>query len=97
MREARIAVERIGDSFRHQASAFRPHPLGGPGNAAIAGHRAVAIGGIDAGNAGALYAAGLEGVAVVSAICAAADPGAATRAIAAVMRAQRTAAAVRGA
>lgn len=58
--------------------------------AAIAGHRAVAIGGIDAGNAGALYAAGLEGVAVVSAICAAADPGAATRAIAAVMRERRT-------
>lgn len=57
--------------------------------AALSGHRAVAIGGIDAGNAGALYAAGLEGVAVVSAICAAPDPGAATRAIAAAMRAQR--------
>lgn len=57
--------------------------------ATLSGHRAVAIGGIDAGNAGALYAAGLEGVAVVSAICAAPDPGAATRAIATAMQAHR--------
>ena len=55
--------------------------------ARISGHRAVAIGGIDATNAAALYAAGLEGVAVISAICAASDPGAATRELVRVMRA----------
>jgi thiamine-phosphate pyrophosphorylase len=57
--------------------------------AGIARHRAVAIGGINADNAGPLYAAGLEGVAVVSAICSASDPGAAARHFAAAMRAHR--------
>ena len=47
--------------------------------ARISCHRAVAIGGIDSANAAPLYAAGLEGVAVVSAICSAPDPRAATR------------------
>jgi thiamine-phosphate pyrophosphorylase len=37
----------------------------------------VAIGGINAGNAGQLRGSGIEGLAVVSAICAADDPGAA--------------------
>ena len=46
--------------------------------ARISCHRAVAIGGIDSANAAPLYAAGLEGVAVVSAICSAPDPRAAT-------------------
>ena len=41
----------------------------------------VAIGGVTAGNAAALIAAGADGVAVVSAICGAADPQAAARAI----------------
>lgn len=41
----------------------------------------VAIGGIDAGNAGAVIAAGADGVAVVSALCAAGDPAAAARAL----------------
>lgn len=41
----------------------------------------VAIGGIDAGNAGAVIAAGADGVAVVSALCAAPDPAAAARAL----------------
>ena len=41
----------------------------------------VAIGGVTAGNAAALIAAGADGVAVVSAICGAADPQAADRAI----------------
>ena len=54
--------------------------------ARISGHRAVAIGGIDVTNAATLYAAGLEGVAVISAICAAPDPGAATRSLVRVMR-----------
>lgn len=57
--------------------------------ARLSGHRAVAIGGIDASNAAALYAAGLEGVAVVSAICAVPDPAAATRRLVEVMRAYR--------
>lgn len=54
--------------------------------ARISGHRAVAIGGIDVTNAAALYAAGLEGVAVISAICAASDPGAATRELVRIMQ-----------
>jgi thiamine-phosphate pyrophosphorylase len=52
-------------------------------------HRAVAIGGIDATNAATLYAAGLEGVAVVSAICSAPDPGAAARGLVRLMREHR--------
>jgi thiamine-phosphate pyrophosphorylase len=57
--------------------------------ARLSGHRAVAIGGIDATNAAALYAAGLEGVAVISAICCAPDPGAATRRLASLLHAHR--------
>ena len=57
--------------------------------AGMSGHRAVAIGGIDTANAAALYAAGLEGVAVISAICSAADPGDATRRLVRLMREQR--------
>lgn len=57
--------------------------------ARISGHRAVAIGGIDVTNAAALYAAGLEGVAVISAICAAPDPGAATRSLVRARRGHR--------
>ena len=40
----------------------------------------VAIGGVDAGNAASILAAGADGLAVVSAICAATDPEAAARA-----------------
>lgn len=58
--------------------------------ARISGHRAVAIGGIDVTNAAALYAAGLEGVAVISAICGAPDPGAATRELLRLMRERRS-------
>jgi thiamine-phosphate pyrophosphorylase len=47
--------------------------------AKLSGHRAVAIGGIDATNAAPLYAAGLEGVAVISAVCGAPDPRSAAR------------------
>ena len=50
----------------------------------------VAIGGIDAGNAGAAVAHGADGVAVVSAICAAADPEAAARDIRQAVEAART-------
>jgi thiamine-phosphate pyrophosphorylase len=51
----------------------------------------VAIAGIDAALAGELIRAGADGVAVVSAICAAADPRAATRAIAQAVAAARRA------
>ena len=65
----------------------------GPGETArlarISGHRAVAIGGIDSANAATLYAAGLEGVAVVSAVCSAPDPGAAARWLVRLMQEHR--------
>ncbi|RBY88729.1 thiamine phosphate synthase [Blastococcus sp. TF02A-26] len=63
--------------------------LGPAGTAALAeqaraaGLRSVAIGGISAGNAGAVT--GVDGVCVVSAICAAADAGAAAREIRSVL------------
>ena len=57
--------------------------------ARISGHRAVAIGGIDSVNAATLYAAGLEGVAVISAICSAPDPGAAARWLVRLMQEHR--------
>jgi thiamine-phosphate pyrophosphorylase len=49
----------------------------------------VAIGGIDAGNLAAAVRAGADGIAVVSAIMAAADPQAAARALAAAIAAAR--------
>ena len=49
----------------------------------------VGIGGIDAGLAGAVIRAGADGVAVVSAICAAPDPEAAARALKAAVTAAR--------
>ena len=65
----------------------------GPGETArlagISGHRAVAIGGIDSTNAAAVYAAGLEGIATISAICCAPDPGAAARGLARLMQEHR--------
>jgi thiamine-phosphate pyrophosphorylase len=60
-------------------------PLGTPGVAELAGVAraaglaAVAIGGIDAGNAAEVAATGVDGICVVSAICTAADPAAAAR------------------
>ena len=59
-------------------------PIGVDGAAALkaqAGLPAVGIGGVDAALAGALAAAGLDGAAVVSAICGADDPEAAAHAI----------------
>lgn len=46
----------------------------------------VAIGGIHAGNAAAVMAAGADGLAVVSALCAAADPAEAARSLRAAMQ-----------
>jgi len=57
--------------------------------ARISGHRAVAIGGIDSANAATLYAAGIEGIATISAICSAPDPGAATRRLVRLMQEHR--------
>lgn len=60
-------------------------PAGPEGVAAVAAATElpiVGIGGIDAGNAGEVIAAGATGVAVISAVAAAEDPIAATRAIA---------------
>lgn len=59
-------------------------PIGMDGLAAIAAaapRPAIAIGGIGAGDARAIRAAGAAGMAVVSAICAAPDPQAAARAL----------------
>jgi thiamine-phosphate pyrophosphorylase len=59
-------------------------PLGLAGLRAIRArsrHLLVAIGGIDVDNAGAVVEAGADGIAVVSAMCAAADPEAAARAL----------------
>lgn len=55
----------------------------------IAALRAVAIGGVTAENAGDCLAAGVEGVAVVSAICGAADPRQAARELRAAVDAAR--------
>jgi len=57
--------------------------------ARLSGHRAVAIGGIDGANAVRLFEEGLEGVAVISAICSAADPGVATRQFVKLMKEYR--------
>lgn len=74
----------LGPVFASPTKADATPPLGLAGFRAVAsrlGVPVVAIGGIDAGNAGALVAAGADGVAVVSAICAAADPQAAAAAL----------------
>lgn len=51
----------------------------------------VAIGGLHAGNAADVLAAGADGLAVVSAICAAADPAAAARSLRALIETHRAA------
>lgn len=50
-------------------------------------HRLVAIGGLNAGNAGAVIAAGADSVAVVSAICSDPDPRAAAAGLSEIIRA----------
>lgn len=67
-------------------------PIGVAGAAALAAGTAlptVAIGGIGIGNARSLIEAGLGGIAVVSAICAAPDPRSASRLLAAEIAAAR--------
>jgi thiamine-phosphate pyrophosphorylase len=75
--------------------AGRPLGLGGVRELAAAvraaGLTTVAIGGIDTGNAADVVAAGVDGVCVVSAICAAADPAAAARELRQAVERGRTA------
>ncbi len=76
-------------AFATASKADAPPPIGVAGIAEIAAtvrRRAPAmpvgaISGITAENAGAVIAAGMDGVAVISAVCAAPDPEAATRAL----------------
>ncbi len=76
-------------AFATGSKADAPPPIGVAGIAEIAAtvRRRVtampvgAISGITAENAGAVIAAGMDGVAVISAVCAAPDPDAATRAL----------------
>jgi thiamine-phosphate pyrophosphorylase len=67
-------------------------PIGADGLAAarkLTGLPLIAIGGIDAGNAAAAVRAGADGIAVVSAIMAAADPAAASRELRGAIEAAR--------
>jgi thiamine-phosphate pyrophosphorylase len=77
----------LGPAFMTGSKADAAPPLGLDGTRAIGARLPlpwVAIGGIGLANAGAIMAAGATGIAVVSAICAAADP----RAAAAALRAE---------
>ncbi len=77
----------LGPVFATGSKADAAPPLGLDGTRAIGARLPlpwVAIGGIGLANAGAIMAAGATGIAVVSAICAAADP----RAAAAALRAE---------
>ncbi len=74
----------LGPLFPTGTKAYDQAALGPAGFAAIRRRLScpvVAIGGIDAHNAGQAVAAGADGIAVVSAICAASDPRAAAQAL----------------
>jgi thiamine-phosphate pyrophosphorylase len=77
------------------ATATKPDAAPAIGTAGLAACRArtalpiVGIGGIDRGNAASVVEAGADGVAVVSAICGAADPAAAARDLVQVMTATK--------
>jgi thiamine-phosphate pyrophosphorylase len=85
-------------AFATGSKADAPPPIGVPGIAAIAERvrrRAPsmpvgAISGITVANAGSVIAAGIDGVAVISAVCAAPDPEAATRALRDAVEAARS-------
>lgn len=67
----------LGPVFATSTKADAAPPLGLEGFRKVGGRLPlpfVAIGGVDAANAGSVIAAGATGIAVVSAICAAADP-----------------------
>lgn len=72
----------VGPAFATTTKTGLPDPIGPAGVAAVATAvpvPVVAIGGVTAARVGELLAAGAAGVAVVGAVSAAADPGAATR------------------
>jgi thiamine-phosphate pyrophosphorylase len=74
----------LGPVFSTTTKADAAPPLGLDGFRAVGAMLPVpfvAIGGVDAANAGAIIAAGAAGIAVVSAICAAPDPRAAAAAL----------------
>jgi thiamine-phosphate pyrophosphorylase len=82
----------VGPVFATPTKADAAPPMGMAGLKRIAtrtGLPIVAIGGLHAGNAADALAAGAQGVSVVSAICAAPDPEAATRELAEIVRAAR--------
>jgi len=82
----------LGPIFSTATKAYAEPALGADRFAAIRARLpcpVVAIGGLTAANAGAAVAAGADGVAVVSAICAAPDPRAAARALRAAVDAAR--------
>ncbi|HEY8491726.1 MAG TPA: thiamine phosphate synthase [Dehalococcoidia bacterium] len=95
--EGAARAAREGADYLVVGTVFpsRSHPGGGAAGPGLLGRvRAAAgplpllgIGGIDAGNAAAVLAAGADGVAVVSAVLAAADPEAAARALRAALTA----------
>ncbi len=81
-----------GPVFATATKADHKPPLGFDGLAAVVAAApvpAVAIGGLTAAHAAQALAAGAQGLAVVSAVCAAPDPEAAARAIAAAVREAR--------
>lgn len=82
----------VGPVFATPTKADHKQPIGFDGLARLvkaARVPCVAIGGLKAEHAGAVLAAGAEGLAVVSAICGTADPEAATRQIAEQIRKAR--------
>ena len=77
-----VAYLGISPVFSTATKTDLQQPLGLAGIRAIQAisrHKLVAIGGIHAGTVQSIFEAGAHGVAVVSAICAAADPSQATR------------------
>jgi thiamine-phosphate pyrophosphorylase len=79
----------VGPVFATPTKPDHARPLGFDGLTAVcraAAMPAVAIGGLEARHAAAVFAAGADGLAVVSAICAAPDPEAAARAFALAAR-----------
>ena len=82
----------VGPCFATPTKRDAGPPLGADGFAALArlapdGIPVIGIGGIRATNASLITGAGAAGVAVIGAVLSAADPGAAARAVAAVVRA----------
>jgi thiamine-phosphate pyrophosphorylase len=77
------------------ATATKPDAAPAMGLAGLAGIRSltrlpiVAIGGLDRTNAASVMAAGADGIAVVSAVCAAESPRAAARELSGLVRASR--------